>query len=103
MTSEIAARLEKLQITWVLKEKGDFAFFGRGNVAMFARWSSGDPRISLGSTGMMTDNGLAYLVWREGQPILAAHGGIEMPATPEQVEEIQRFSADLKQALGLNE
>ena len=57
----------------------------------------------MGSSGMMTDNGLAYLVWREGEAILAAHGGKEVPATAKQVEEIQRFSADLKQALGLNE
>jgi len=25
-----------------------------------------------GSTGMMTEQGLAYLVWREGRPYLAA-------------------------------
>ena len=51
-----------------------------------------------GSTGMMTDQGLAYLVWRDGQPYLAAKGG-ETPATPEQVETIRRFSQDLSNAL----
>ena len=48
-----------------------------------------------GSTGMMTEQGLAYLVWRDGQPFLAAKGG-ETPATPEQVEAIRKFSEDLE-------
>ena len=51
-----------------------------------------------GSTGMMTEQGLAYLVWRDGLPYLAAKGG-ETPATPEQLETIRKFSADLKSAL----
>jgi hypothetical protein len=51
-----------------------------------------------GSTGMMTEQGLAYLVWRDGQPYLAAKGGAT-PATPEQVETIRKFSQDLSNAL----
>ena len=51
-----------------------------------------------GSPGMMTERGLAYLVWRDGQPYLAAKG-VEIPAAPEQVEAIRRFSEDLKTAL----
>jgi hypothetical protein len=51
-----------------------------------------------GSTGLMTEQGLAYLVWRDGQPFLAAKGS-EIPATPEQVEAIQKFSRDLSTAL----
>ena len=53
---------------------------------------------SQGSTGMMTGNGLAYLVWRDGLPYLAAKG-TETPATPEQVETIRKFSEDLRTAL----
>jgi hypothetical protein len=51
-----------------------------------------------GSTGLMTDQGLAYLVWRGGQAFLAGKGG-ELPATPEQVELIRNFSRDLAAAL----
>jgi hypothetical protein len=51
-----------------------------------------------GGTGLMTEQGLAYLVWRDGQPFLAAKGS-EIPATPEQVEAIQKFSQDLSTAL----
>jgi hypothetical protein len=53
---------------------------------------------SQGSTGMLTPQGLAFLVWRDGQPILGSKGA-ETPATPEQVEAIQKFSEDLKTAL----
>lgn len=51
-----------------------------------------------GSTGMLTPHGLAYLVWRDGKPILACKGA-EVPATAEQVEAIRKFSEDLKAAL----
>jgi len=50
---------------------------------------------------MMTENGIAYLVWREGCPVLAAHGGREQPATPEDLDTVRRFSEDLKSTLGL--
>ena len=53
---------------------------------------------SQGSTGMLTPQGLAYLVWRDGQPLLTAKG-VETPASPEQVETIRKFSEDLKTAL----
>ena len=51
-----------------------------------------------GSTGLMTEQGLAYLVWRDGQAFLASKG-VETPATAEQVEAIQKFSRDLSTAL----
>jgi hypothetical protein len=51
-----------------------------------------------GSTGVLTLQGLAYLVWRDGQPVLASKG-VETPATADQVEAIRKFSEDLKTAL----
>jgi hypothetical protein len=51
-----------------------------------------------GSTGLMTDSGLAYLIWQEGVAMLSAKGS-QVPATPEQVEEIRKFTEDLKSAL----
>ena len=53
---------------------------------------------SQGSTGILTSQGLAYLIWRDGQPFLASKG-VETLATPEQVEDIRKFSEDLKTAL----
>jgi len=54
--------------------------------------------VTQGSTGLVTSNGIAYLVWRDGAAFLAAKGG-EVPATPEQVAEIRSFTEDLKIAL----
>jgi hypothetical protein len=51
-----------------------------------------------GSTGLMTESGLAYLVWRDGVALLSSKGS-EAPATAEQVEEIRKFTEDLKSAL----
>jgi hypothetical protein len=51
-----------------------------------------------GSTGFMTEQGLLYLVWREGVPMLTGRGA-EVVAEPGQVEEITRFTQDLKAAL----
>ena len=51
-----------------------------------------------GSTGLMTGDGLAFLVWREGVAMLAGKHG-ETAATGEQVQEILKFTEDLKAAL----
>ncbi len=51
-----------------------------------------------GGTGFLTENGLAYLVWKGGDAFLASKGK-EVAATPEQVAEIRQFTADLKNAL----
>jgi hypothetical protein len=54
---------------------------------------SGPP--DLGSSGIMTDRGLVYLVERGGQAFLSGKGG-EVPAAKEQVETLRTFSKDLK-------
>jgi hypothetical protein len=97
VTSETAARLQSLNIQWHTRERG-YCLFVRENCAAFAQEREG--ALKLGSSGIMTDHGLAYLVWRQEQPFLAAHGGMENPANAEQLEAIQRFSEDLKRALG---
>ena len=53
---------------------------------------------SQGSTGLLTEQGIAYRVWRDGQPLLSSKG-LERPATAEQVEAIRKFSEDLNSAL----
>jgi hypothetical protein len=91
--AETVSRLQSLDIAWFATEKG-YTMFTRGNCAAVAHQQS------IGSSGLMTENGFAYLVWREERAYLVAHGGAEQPATNEQVEAIRRFSSDLKQALG---
>ena len=96
MIPETSARLESLGIASVATATGYF-LFTRDNCAAFAHERS--EGLYLGSSGIMTEGGLAFLVWRDGQAYLAIHGGSQIPAAPEQVEAIQRFSGDLKAAL----
>ena len=96
MTPEIAARLQGLDIEWHTQARGYYLFV-RDNCAAFAHERDG--AIALGSSGIMTEPGLAYLTWREGRPYLATHGSVETPARDEQVSAVRRFSEDLKAAL----
>jgi hypothetical protein len=80
---------------------GQVLLFVRDN-CMATAGRTADGGLTLGSTGMMTDRGLAYLVWRDGQALLAAKGS-ETPAAPEQVDTIRKFSDDLKSALLITE
>ncbi len=71
--------------------------FARDNlVALVARTPEGYG--SVGSTGMWTGRGIAYLVWRDGRAFLAGKD-FEQPATEEEVAAVRRFSEDLKAAL----
>jgi hypothetical protein len=99
VTPEIEARLQSFGIGLVTESPAVWVFVRDVCVAMAGRGAGG--ALSLGSTGMMTENGLAYLVWREGRPLLAAKGS-EVAAAPEQVEAIQRFSGDLTRALQID-
>jgi len=81
----------------VIAETKEYRIYGRGNcVAMVHFTQSGDAAI--GSSGMMTESGLAYLVWRDGRALLVGKG-IEVAAVPEQVETLRQFAEDLKTIL----
>ena len=96
MTPELEARLQAAGIGLVAESPAVSIFARDVCVAMAGRGA--DDGFSLGSTGVMTENGLAYLIWRDGRPLLAAKGS-EVAATAEQEEAIRRFSEDLKMAL----
>jgi hypothetical protein len=94
----IADRLASLGIQ-VLSEGDKVFLFARDTcIALVERREAGIG--SIGSTGVMTETGLAYLVWRGGQAKLVGKGG-EQAAADAQVEAIRRFSEDLKAALGV--
>ena len=97
MTAGIAARLARCHIQLVSEAKAHFLFTRDECIALVER--TGDGFGSIGSTGLMTQSGLTYLVWREGRALLVGKGG-ETAAEPAQVEAIRRFSEDLKAALG---
>ncbi|MGA2275684.1 MAG: hypothetical protein ABSH00_19215 [Bryobacteraceae bacterium] len=100
MTPETAARLAGCGIQ-LAAESPQYSMFTRGSCVALVNSNSGAVT-GIGSSGMMTEAGLAFLVWREGRPYLAAKGH-ETLASSAQVEEIQKFSSDLKRALGVEQ
>ena len=107
MTPETAARLAGCGIE-LAAESPEYNMFTRGLCVALVRPGTGGKTAAAtaagtgkGSSGMMTESGLAFLVCREGRPYLAAKGR-ETPATSEQVEEMRKFSSDLKRALGVD-
>jgi hypothetical protein len=98
VSPEISARLARKNIQ-VLAEGSKHLLLGRDLcVALVERTPAGFG--SIGSTGVMTEAGLAYLVWRDGRAALAGKGG-ERAAQAGELESVQRFSEDLKAALGV--
>ena len=100
MTPEISARLAALDIQMAAQAK-DYCLFVRGNCMALVQ-SVEERFTSIGSSGMMTEKGLAYLLWRDGEAWLASHGS-QVAAGAEEVGAIRGFSEDLKRALGWNE
>ena len=69
------SRLDELNIRLMVQGPAVSIYARENCIAAVGGGGSGQ-----GSTGMMTELGLAYLVWREGRPYLAAKGS-EIPAT----------------------
>src|ERR1019366_3891250 len=69
VSPEIAARLADLNIQLAAQAR-DYCLFVRGNCLALAQ-SAGESFTSIGASGMMAENGIAYLVWREGCAWLA--------------------------------
>ena len=99
MTPETAARLAGCGIQ-LAAESPEYNMFVRGNCMALANPGAA-AGTGIGSSGIMTEAGLAFLVWREGRPYFAAKGR-ETPANSAQVEEIGKFSLDLKRALSVD-
>lgn len=94
----VAQRLASFNIQIAAEGPKHFVFVRENCVALVERTEAGYG--SIGSTGMMTESGLAYLIWRDRLPLLAGKSG-EHPAEAAQVAAIRRFSDDLKTALSL--
>jgi hypothetical protein len=95
---EIKDRLDRSDIR-VMAKGTNFCVFVRDGCLAMVPWDE-ESFSDIGSTGLSLDQGLAYLVYRDGQHLLSGND-FEVPADPEQVEKILQFSADLKAALGL--
>lgn len=74
-----------------------FIFQRDGFAALVER--RGDAFGGIGSSGLLTvESGLAMLVWRGEQAHFVGRG-YDRPATPDEVQKLRAFSADLAAAL----
>ena len=73
-----------------------FIFERDGFAALVER--KGEQFGGIGAAGLLTDKGLAPLVWR-GEEAFFVGKGFEQPADPDQIEKLRRFLAYLKSAL----
>jgi hypothetical protein len=96
VTPEIAARLAACEILMATQAK-DYCLFVRGNCLALVHTVE-DRFTSVGSTGLLTENGLAYLIWVDGKAILSSHGN-QVEADAAQIETIRAFSEDLKKTI----
>ncbi|HWB85449.1 MAG TPA: hypothetical protein VG675_15000 [Bryobacteraceae bacterium] len=96
MSPELVARLADVGIQVLAEARGHYLFGRDETVALVERTETGCG--SIGGTGLMTEHGLSFLVWRENRAFLAAKG-MEVPAAETQVAAIRRFSEDLQAAL----
>jgi hypothetical protein len=97
VTPEIAVRLAACDIQVAAQAK-DYCMFVRGECLALVK-TDGERLISIGSSGILTEKGLAYLVWMDGKAMLSAHGS-QIAAEAGQVEAIRKFSEDLSDIIG---
>ena len=94
------ARLEKIAAAGIqlipAELSSHFLFERDGFVALVERKEDGFGNI--GSAGLMTDQGLAVLVWRGAKAFFVARG-FDHEATADQVDKLRSFAADLQNAL----
>jgi hypothetical protein len=73
-----------------------FVFERDGFIALVERVKDTFGRI--GAAGLLSDKGMAPLLWRNGSPFFVAKG-FEQPATESDIERLRLFQRDLEAAL----
>ena len=97
MTSDgVRQRLAVSAIQLVAETSSHFLFTRKNFIALVER--RGEEIGSIGSTGVLTEHGLAYLVWRGTEAFLKSKSA-EMPAGDAEVAAMRQFSQDLESAL----
>lgn len=74
-----------------------YFFVARGSCAALIEHRDYGVR-RVGASGFLSERGLAMLVWRGPSPFLVVKDW-NRPATPEEVEALRTFSADVREAL----
>ncbi len=100
--SDITARLEALGI-WQMVNAAYYGVFVRSGCMVIAQRNPDTGEYtSIGSAAYSLDGiGMAFLQWKGEQPYLYRKDYDPVPATPEHLEKLRQFSADVRSALGL--
>ena len=97
MTGQLSRLVEAgIQLLPVDGVTSHFVFERDGFVALVER--KGEAFGGIGTPGLLTEHGIAMLIWRGGKAFFVAKGH-EQAAADAQVEAIRKFSADLTRAL----
>ncbi|HEU0121084.1 MAG TPA: hypothetical protein VFQ91_11215 [Bryobacteraceae bacterium] len=101
MDAELLAKLERVLAARIelipdMKISTHYVFTRDGFASLVEKRDGGFGNV--GTPGLVTENGFAALLWREGEGVFVGRG-FEVPATSEQVEGIRAFDRDLNEAL----
>jgi hypothetical protein len=89
----VEAKIELLPLPEITTH---FVFERDGFIALVERANDAFGRI--GAAGLLSDKGLAPLVWKNGSPYFVARG-FEQPATESDIERLRLFQRDLEASL----
>ncbi len=97
MTGKLIRLVEAgIQLLPVESVSSHFVLERDGFVALVER--KGDQFGGIGAPGLLTDHGIAMLIWRGEKAFFVAKGH-QREATAAQVDNLRKFSADLTRAL----
>lgn len=103
MLEAILERLAAAQFELIPVALSKHYVFGRGGYAALVEKTETAPGTAgfgqVGAGGLVTERGLAMLVWRGPEAFFVLHE-FEQRATAEQVDDLRRFQHDLRAALG---
>ncbi len=85
-----------IQLLPVAELTTHFVFERDGFIALAERRNNGFG--NLGAPGLLSQQGIAQLIWRGGQGFFVTKG-FERQASPEEVEKLRSFGQDLKISL----
>ena len=102
VADEITTRLKAVDV-WQMVNAACYGVFVRSGCMVVAQRNPGSGEyVSLGSAGCSLEGmGIAFLQWKDEKPYLVRKDFDPVPATPEQLETLRKFSKDVQNALGL--
>ena len=95
--TEILEKLVAANIQLIPAEVTSHFIFERDGFVAFVQRRE-DAFGNIGAAGLMTERGFGALIWRSDQAFFVGKG-FEQPASPEQVQKLRSFAADLTKAL----